>query len=369
MAVRICIVTSWFPHTTKKGLTPFVYSFAKDLIKWGYDVYVITVLHKGDQKYHYDEGLKIYRIKTIFSLISIQNLILKINPDLVHVQAPNSFSSLALIVCKIKKKPIIATVHRAEIDTINPFFSAIRKWILNQYSLIVAVSEFSRSLAIQAGVHTNKLKVIYNSCNEFIFCPGSREQSRKNLNIPLNINLILFVGNLVKIKGVFTFVRTLIELKKKTNFHAIIIGKGVEEEAMKKIIETENLKHLVKFAGWIPQEQLPDYYRAANVVVAPSFVEGHSVALLEALSCGTPIVASKIGGNLETIQDKLNGFLAPSDNPKVFSDYILLVLQDPELATAISNANIITYRDKFGKSKQLNKYESIYKILINRREN
>jgi glycosyltransferase involved in cell wall biosynthesis len=351
------------------SIAPFVYKFAIDLIDFGMDVSVITTLGPGDIPFIESNKLKIYRVKQKFSFISIFKIINDIKPNILHVQAPNYFSSISIIVGRIKKIPVIATVHRGEVDSTNRFFSVIRSIVLSKFCHIVAVSDYSKSLAIRAGSRKHAISVVYNSSDENIFKSVEKITARKICNLPFDKKIILFVGNLIKLKGIYILIESLKYLVKKIDFHAVIIGTGEEEENLKQLVNTSNLSDKVSFIGWIPQNKLTYFYNAADVFVLPSFKEGNSVAILESMACGTPIIASTAGGNPESIQDGLNGFLISIGDSQELCHKMEIILKDDYVYNTFSKKCIEIYYTKFSKNKQINEYLKIYrKMLKNRNE-
>ncbi len=364
MRIKLCIVTSWFPNKRNPHLAPFVYSFARDLVDYGLDVSVISIRSSNEPHFQNDDGLNIFRVSRKFPFLSIYSLISKIKPDIIHVQAPNYFGSMALIPAKLKKIPIIATAFRAELDSVNFVINGLRRLTLKQYDHIVACSEFSKSLALKAGAKKEHTTVIYNSCNETLFLSTSKTASRKKLGLPQDKKIILFIGNLIKIKGIFTLINALIDLRDKTDFYAIVVGRGEEEKVLRELIIKENLRDRVSLMGWYPQQQLPDFYHSADIFVLPSFIEGHSVAILEAMASGLPVIATAVGGNLETIDNGVNGFLIPVGDHISLSNKILELLKSDALLDSISKNCKETYSKRFSKKKQIEEYLKLYETII-----
>ena len=369
MRIKICIVTSWFPNKRNPHLAPFVYSFARNLVDYGIDVSVISIRSSNEPKVQNDHGLSIFRVNRKLPLISIYNLISKIKPDIIHVQAPNYFGSMALIPAKLKNIPVIATAYRAEIDSINFVLGFLRKLTLKQYDHIVTCSEFSKSLAIKAGAKKEHMTVIYNSCNEILYLSPSTPSTRKKLGLPQDKKIILFIGNLIQIKGIFTLMNALIDLRDKSDFYTIIVGQGKEEKVLKELIVKENLGDKVSLMGWHPQQELPDFYHSADVFVLPSLIEGHSVAILEAMASGLPVIATAVGGNLESIENGVNGFLVPVGDHTSLSNKILELLNSETLLDSFSKNCREIYSKRFSKKTQIEKFLKLYQaILKNRHE-
>src|SRR5437867_8143786 len=184
--LNICIITSWFPNKKQPYSGSFVYYFAKSLAKFGVKISLIVPLVEGEESVTSEDSMMIYRVKGKFPLFAMLQLVNQIMPDIIHVQAPNFFSSFGICVAKLKKIPIVATVHRAEVDKIGKPMHTIRKFVLGRFNKIIAVSEFSRSLALKAGADVNKISIIYNSCDETHFSQKDKFVTRKKYSLPVD---------------------------------------------------------------------------------------------------------------------------------------------------------------------------------------
>jgi len=159
--LSICIVTSWFPNKHQVIFAPFIFLFAKSLVKFGVKVSLIVPLVGDEEPVTSKDSIMIYRVEGIrkgkFFLFSMMRLVNQIKPNIIHVQAPDFFSSSAIIVAKLKNIPIIATVHRGELISPGKLNRLVRKLAYPRFKKIIAVSEFSKSLAINAGADENKV--------------------------------------------------------------------------------------------------------------------------------------------------------------------------------------------------------------------
>jgi glycosyltransferase involved in cell wall biosynthesis len=128
--------------------------------------------------------------------------------------------------------------------------------------------------------------------------------------------IIGFVGRLVPEKNVTNLVLAIKILVEKYNINAklIIIGDGPLRKYIEKLINVLNLHDNIKILGWIPRQALPMYYRKFKILVLPSFTEGLPYTILEAMACGTPILATPVGAIPDIIREDITGFLLDSFN-------------------------------------------------------
>jgi D-inositol-3-phosphate glycosyltransferase len=104
---------------------------------------------------------------------------------------------------------------------------------------------------------------------------------------------------------------------------------------IQEIVGQLNMGGVVQFVGAVEQSKLADYYRAANVTVMPSTYESFGLVAVESMACGTPVVASRVGGLATVVRDGENGALVPWRDPTLFADRIRAILTDTELATTM----------------------------------
>lgn len=359
-------MSSWVPSKRRPHFAPFVYNFAENLARYGHKVSLICPKEQHEESVTYDDLMTIYRVNGRLPLYSVLNIISKTKPDIINVHAPNFFSSNALLAARLKKIPIIATVHRAEVGQVSKHMYFFRKYALAKFARIIAVSNHTKSLAVNAGVRDSKITVIYNSCDEqFFFYRKDKESLRRKHNFRSDDKIILFVGNLIRRKGVDLLIESLKLLRQTVpDFLAIIVGQGEELENLKALVGDYNLKDHVKFYGRVRKEELSELSAVADVFVLPSTSEGHSVAILEAMASGLPIIASDIEGNKESVEDGINGLLFENKNSENLAQKLTAVLTDPNLRNRLSQNSSDTYLNKFSTKSQIENYLKIYNSLV-----
>jgi glycosyltransferase involved in cell wall biosynthesis len=141
------------------------------------------------------------------------------------------------------------------------------------------------------------VRVLYCGVEPEKFRPGSKADARAQLGIPDGPPIVLFVGNLVPVKGVDVLLQASATLQRlRIDHRVIVIGEGAMRGSLEKQAARLGLTGVVRFEGVVDHAKLPDWYRAADVFVLPSRSEGVPNVLLEASGCDTPWVASDVGG-------------------------------------------------------------------------
>jgi len=185
-----------------------------------------------------------------------------------------------------------------------------------------------------------RIEVVAPGVEHAFFAPGDRGGARRALDLPAG-PLLLFVGRLQPLKGLDVAVRALAELRRSDALLLVVGGAsglegGSEVARIMSLIDQLGVRNQVRFVEPQPHHILSTYYRAADVVVVPSRSESFGLVALEAAACGTPVVASAVGGLLTLVDDGLTGYLVAGRDPSHFAQRIASILNDPALAASMS---------------------------------
>jgi len=220
---------------------------------------------------------------------------------------------------------------------------------------IVAATEIDRSHMLEAyAASARKIVVVPGGVNLDMFAPGDRQAARRSLGLGPEPTL-LFVGRIQRLKGIDILIRAAADLREEIGPLRVLIvggtgddgGRQVSEEAremarLRAEVDELNLASVVRFVGGVEQARLAEYYRAADVTVMPSTYESFGLVAVESMACGTPVVASRVGGLATIVRDGENGALIPWRDPRLFADRIRPILTDPRLATSLRRGALET---------------------------
>jgi D-inositol-3-phosphate glycosyltransferase len=195
------------------------------------------------------------------------------------------------------------------------------------------------------GAKAEKIAVVPCGVDLSFFHPLPQDEAKLTLGLPLQRCVILFVGRIEPLKGIDTLLRAIALIAPEMpcwqdELSVIIVGgapgAGIEEvnaelARLERLRADLGIEELVTFLGAKDQDKLVYYYSAAEMVVMPSHYESFGMVALEAMACGTPVVASKVGGLAFNVQDGHTGFLVPDDDPEALAAKIRLILKDPDL--------------------------------------
>jgi D-inositol-3-phosphate glycosyltransferase len=174
-----------------------------------------------------------------------------------------------------------------------------------------------------------------------LFFPRERSLARAKLGVPDDAPILLWVGRLEKLKGVEILVDAVAELEER-DFTLLIVGGDERAHEIRSELEAQaaavGISANIRFEGAVPHDELPWYYSAADVCVVPSYYESFGLVAVEAMACGTPVVASRVGGLVSTVIDGVTGYLIPWRCPGPFAEKLEVLLGNSELRTNFSRA-------------------------------
>lgn len=195
--------------------------------------------------------------------------------------------------------PVVVKLHGSDLLLLSNI-RGCRKRIaqcVNRADGLIAVSRDLAMKAIILGADSGRVTTVYDGVDRTLFHPGDRLKARYQLSLVGDDPIILFIGNLVAVKGIDILLDACHRLSLQgTRFHCYLVGQGPLRSQLWGRIQQLRLSDRISLVGPRPHAELPNWYRAANVFVLPSRSEGVPCVLLEAAACGTPCVASRVGG-------------------------------------------------------------------------
>jgi starch synthase len=224
-------------------------------------------------------------------------------------------------------------------------------------SLYIAVSKWLVDLLRDLGVPSERIKVVYNGVDTNKFAFGDQEKKE---------NTILFVGRLTPAKGLPTLLNALDHIKRRVSLQIVGPVPNVQYGNELRILANKVVSrtgHDVKFLGVQPEEELVRLYQGASFLAMPSLSEPFGIVGLEALSCGTPVVASSVGGIPEFIENGKNGFLVPPTDPTKLAQAIQSLLDDRKLRIRFGKEGRRLVEEKFSARTMIEKLVHMYEFM------
>jgi glycosyltransferase involved in cell wall biosynthesis len=270
--------------------------------------------------------------------IKVRNIVEEFQPDIVHVQGNGS---ILMLTYGLQKDNIIMTTHgilKEELKQQNTILGKI-SYLIN----ILTESCFGRSIGNQIFIskynenliRTKKIlysRVIYNPVHTAFFEIAHNGASK--------INNILYVGGIMKRKGLKDLITVFQSFKNKQIEYNLAIVGGIIEKSYKKeiddIIYNDKLSSKIIFHDWLSQKEILKLMSEVSILVLPSYQETLPVTIAEAMSAGKVVVATKVGGIPEMIQDKVTGFLYEKGDLKELESILTKLYTNNELINKVS---------------------------------
>jgi glycosyltransferase involved in cell wall biosynthesis len=212
--------------------------------------------------------------------------------------------------------PVVVKEHGSDILALERHPQRRHKTLetLRRADGVVAVSRDLAARTIELGVDPGRIRVVYDGIDARRFSPGQSSAARTRLGLSQAEPVLLFVGNLVPVKGLLTLLHACARLAREgRRFTCHLVGEGPMRGVLCRAITRLGLAGRVRLVGGCAHEHLADWYRAADLFVLPSRSEGIPVVLLEAAACGTPFVASDVGGIPEVAHLAPSRLVPPGD--------------------------------------------------------
>lgn len=258
----------------------------------------------------------------------------------LHNHFGNSSCSVAMLASAIGGVPYSYTLH-GPAELFEPMRWRIDEKIARA-SFVACISHFARSQGMLFSDPRcwTKLHVVHCGVDPARYDrPGRRDPAAPTL---------LFVGRLAAIKGLPVLFEALGRLRARhPALRLVLIGDGPERRALEAQAAAAGLAQAVEFLGYRSQEAVADQLARADVFLLPSFAEGVPVVLMEALAASVPVVASRVAGVAELVDDGVSGYLAPPGDPYALADRIDALLSDPALRARFGEAGRRRVRQDF----------------------
>lgn len=306
--------------------------------------------------------------RTYKQISMLKNLLKQIKPDILHggwIPVDGFFSALSGL------KPFILIPWGSDILILpkNSFmWKIVTKYTIKKSTMIICDCEYVKKEIIKISNYPENKIIVFPfgiDLNKFNTAVNGQDIRRK-LGW-LDKKIVIIASSLSPVYGIEFFLRALEEIiRLEKDVRVVICGQGPLKSDFEDFIKKHNLANNVFFAGTIPNDEMPAYYNAADIYMAPSLNAGTSLSLLEAMACGLPVIVSDIPSNMEWIKDGYNGYVVPKQDTVLLAHKTITLLKDRPLREdfGLINAKIAQERANWNNNFQI--LQSLYSTLINR---
>jgi glycosyltransferase involved in cell wall biosynthesis len=332
--MKIIIVSQ--TYSAGNGQASFTIHLAESLAQRGHQVMVIEPAKSMNSSSRLQNGVRVEMVPAVhasllhpemyvtpFPAPYVQKLMHEFQPDVVHIQDHYFLSSAAVREARKLHVPVIGTNHFLP-ENLLPFLRkfpnlqhlfAIPLWkmmlaVFNKLDMATTPSQTAARILQSQKIHI-PVHAISNGVDTDRFQPDPETDCmgiRRKYNLAADKTLFLYVGRLDGEKRLDTLLDA-VSLLPQDDFQLAIAGHGLYEQALRKQVQTLGLEDRVNFIGFVDPADLPPLYNSADIFVMPSPEELQSIATLEAMACGKPILAADARALPELVKPGVNGYL------------------------------------------------------------
>jgi glycosyltransferase involved in cell wall biosynthesis len=392
MIPRVCVVSALY-HPDLGGLGRQAQLLSERLREEGVELFVIARKMEVEGRAAFSPSVEVVRVPSLFPKhhileeIGLKNILISVifslgclgvlirrrkSYDLVHFHGASVPLFVALPFLKWMGKKAVAKVAAANLGTEAGSLSGKYGFIGNLLSRLVrrvdafvAISEEIREGLLRDGIPPGRIYRIDNFVDASVFHPpaaGEKERLKEAFGYSGRM-LVLFSGRMVRRKGVEHLLEAWTRvIREHPEARLLLLGEGPLLDDLRKMGAGLGIGDTAFIKGRV--DNVPEHLRAADLFVLPSLQEGMPNALLEALACGLPAVATRIGGVVDIISREEDAVLVPPASPSGLADGINLLLSDPARREAMSLAAVSRSRLYHSMEARLPVYRLLYSNLL-----
>jgi glycosyltransferase involved in cell wall biosynthesis len=377
------MLASVFPPSIG-GIQRHTLRLGQELVDRGASVHVVTRIQPGATSFERMGAVRVHRVGIAAArgavgsaafiaeaLRAVVELALGGHVQVLHAHQLLSPTTVGLLAAPLTRLPLIVNPHAngplGDVGVLSATaVGRVRlRAVIERADAFVAVSSRIREELLEAGAPPQAVWDIPNGVDTDRFSPaaaGEKLMIRRALGLA-DGQLALFAGRLAPEKGVDVLVRAWPQLVARVPGASLcLVGSGSEEQRLREMVRALRVELSVKFAGGVTD--VAPYTRAADLAVLPSRTEGMPVALLEAMSCAVPVVATRVGGSAEVLEHGAMGTLVAPENPSALSESMAEVLFDVDAARARAKAAREYVLARHSMRLVADRYLALYRALL-----
>ncbi len=403
--LRIICPTYWYPQHANDTQATYVHDINRHLVRRGHMVTVVTPGDPSLPRSDTFDGVKIVRFplelppdltygRVAQSRVSWLGKFARVvvmahymeaqhrailaevrenGGDVIHAHWAIPTGPAAVMAARKLHLPSVITMHGGDVY-VNPeqgydfptrwYVRPALRWTLRHAGALTAITEDCRQHALRAGAPAEHIRLVFNGTDLRRFSPaenGNRGDER------FGPHMVFACRQLFPRKGIRFLLEAGAELKSQfPDLKIVLAGDGFERPELARLAAELGIASDVTFLGWVPNVQLPQYYRAAAVSVIPSLEEGFGIPAAEAMGCEVAVVASDAGGLPEVVENGVTGIVVPRGDAKALAQAIGSLLADPQRRRVMGQAGRERALRLFDWDRSAQQFEEIYREVASR---
>ncbi len=362
-------------YTYTWGVEKYVLNLSQELIKRGHTVKVVCADEPKSGLTEID-GINVRRLKYIGKISNVNITLglffalLKENFDIIHTHYPSPWSAdTSVIISFLKRKPLILSYHN---DVVETGLLGVLTKVYNLVFLRLLLKRAAKILIYPGYIDRSQFLYKYKNKTEVIPCGiDTKIYFQKNINkIPNQVFFLSILDKYHSYKGLDCLIKAIRIVKIEIpDIRLVVGGSGEMLKNYEFLAKKLELEKNIEFRGFIESNQLVDLYNQSELFVLPSTgaLEGFGIVLLEALACGTPVIATDNVGIAKEIKDKKCGIIIPSNDAEKLAQAIIRIIKNIDLQKEMIINGKSLIQDKYDWSKNVKMVENLYSEAIRRK--
>jgi 1,2-diacylglycerol 3-alpha-glucosyltransferase len=388
--MRILLATDTYCPDVN-GAAYFTYRLATMLSHRGHNVFVMCPSRSFRNTVSNDNAVTVYgirsipipiyrnfRISPLFIPRTVTKAVKEISPDIVHIQ--NHFLIGKEVVSAAKRLgiPAIGTnhfmpenlVHYLHLPGIAERWVQKLAWrqfvrVFEQLDSVTTPTKTAAALLEKAALNKDVMPVSCGIDLERFKPTNDGTYLKRRFAIPTDKPVLLYVGRLDKEKKIDVVLRALPDISRVTGVHLVLAGLGKEKQNLEALAEKLGIQKAVTFTGFVPDEDLQNIYRVADLFVTAGIAELQSIVTMEAMASGLPVVAVNAMALPELVHNGENGYLFSDGDSEMLAERVIAILANQALRARMSEKSLEIIKDH-DINKTIEKYEAIYSDIVSR---
>ena len=402
--LRIVCPTYWYPQHASDTQATYVHDINRHLVRRGHSVTVVTPGDPSLPRSDSFDGVEIVRfpmelppdltygrvaqsqvswlgkfarLAVMAHYLEAQHRAIMVEArengaDVIHAHWAIPTGPAAVMAARKLQVPSVITMHGGDVY-VNPeqgydfptrwYVRPPLRWTLRHAGALTAITEDCRQHALRAGAPPEHIRLVFNGTDLRRFSPenGNRNELR------FGPNMIFACRQLFPRKGIRFLLEAGAQLKPQyPDLKIVLAGDGFERPALAQLADELGIGSDVTFLGWVPNAELPPYYRAAAVSVIPSLEEGFGIPAAEAMSCEMAVVANDAGGLPEVVEHNVTGLVVPRGDSAALAQAIGSLLSDPQRRRQMGQAGRARALKLFDWDRTAEQFEELYREVAAR---
>lgn len=310
------------------------------------------------------------------SLVQLARFCHRERIDVIHVTERPRDAFFGFLLARLSGSACLIHAHTSYYSHDSNKFG---DWLLRHADAVIGVSRFTADTFVRdADLPAERVFAVHNAVDGSIYCPDvpatARCAMRSRLGVPAKVPLIGCVARLSRWKDQATLLDALVAVRRDVPDARLVLaghvsdlapdGRGDYKDYLLRRIADLGLGDAVTFAGFVPQNEMPAFYAALDVLAHPSVEEPFGLALVEAMASARPVVAVGAGGVPEIIREGVDGLLVPRAQPEAMAAALVRVLSEPALAKRLADSGCAHVRIAFSPERQATAILAIYRHIV-----